>query len=577
MAKYMFKILAQLIRNLKPCIKAPNGKATLALLAVAIALNLGSVYASLRLTRWTGEFYSAVEKVNATEVIRQISIFATIILLNSCRGLAHEYLRKIIELRWRRALTMHALDVWTHDKAYWHLANGRERIDNPDQRIADDCRLFTKGLLGEALDLIGEVVGLLSYVALLWSLASFPLSLTFAGLPIEIPRYMVWAAFIYVAISSMLTHVLGKPLKGLVSEQQKREASFRFALARWRISFDEVALSSGETSERRQFAQRFEAVASNWSNLIRREFVLGCFTYPFRHTVLRIPLFVALPGYLAGHVAFGGLMQLSMAFSNVVTTLSWFIFSYRELADLVATSARLDTFLRAAENARISQETHGTVYIDHDSPEMAIDKLTIRTPTGRILFSLDHLRIEPGETIWLHAPSGTGKTTLVKTLAGLWPHADGTIQWPFAQTMFLSQKTYCPHGTLADAVAYPAPSSNVPLADVQAALNEVGLHGLDPNSPLISEDGLTPLSGGEMQRLVLARVLVHKPDIVVLDEATSALDTDAETKVFLTLRRLLPTATLLIIAHRQPSGFGRMRTVSLSPIGRLPSAKLIPA
>lgn len=561
----MLKILAQFIRLLRPCIVAPGGKATLFLFAVAIALNLGSVYASLRLTKWTGEFYSAIEKVNAPEVVRQIGIFAVIVAINSCRGLAHEYIRKVIEIRWRRSLTQHAIGLWTQNKAYWHLANTAEkRIDNPDQRIADDCRLFTSGLLGETLDLIGQIVGLFSYVALLWSLASFPLSLGFMGIDMEIPRYMVWAAFIYVAISSIVTHLLGKPLKGLVSEQQKREASFRFAMARWRTSFDEVALSGGETAERHIFDQRFEAVAGNWRNLIRRELILGCFTYPFRHTVLRIPLFVALPGYLAGHVAFGGLMQLGMAFSNVVTTLSWFIFSYRDLADLVATSSRLDAFLRAAENAA-GQTAYGSIRIRPDGDRMALNDLRVRTPHGRELLALDRLDLEPGATVWLQAPSGTGKTTLTKTLAGLWPHADGDVVWPSDRTMFLSQKAYCPTGTLADAIAYPRLTAEVSADDLRAAINDVGLGNLPLDHPLTSEDGTTILSGGEMQRLVLARVLLHRPDIVVLDEATSALDSQSEVGLLTILRQRLPDSTFVIIAHRTPTGLEQIRTIKIAP------------
>lgn len=561
----MFKILTQFGRLLRPCINAPGGKASLALVAVAIVLNLGSVYASLRLTRWTGEFYSAIEKVNGPEVLRQISIFAVIVGLNSCRGLAHEYIRKVIEIRWRRSLTQHAIGIWTNNKAYWHLANSsHERIDNPDQRIADDCRLFTKGLLGEALDLIGEIVGLFSYVALLWSLASFPLSLAFAGLDMEIPRYMVWAAFLYVALSSVFTHFLGKPLKGLISEQQKREASFRFAMARWRTSFDEVALAGGEVAERRIFDERFESVAGNWRKLIRRELVLGCFTYPFRHSVLRIPLFVALPGYLAGHVAFGGLMQLSMAFSNVVTTLSWFIFSYRDLADLVATSSRLDTFLRAAERAGGDAATH-SIRLQAGETGMALRNLRVRTPHGRELLSLDTLDLSAGDTIWLQAPSGTGKTTLAKTLAGLWPHADGEVAWPREKTMFLSQKPYCPPGTLVDAIAYPSAASDFTIDDLRAAITDVGLGHVPLDHPLTQDEGATILSGGEMQRLVLARVLLQRPEIVVLDEATSALDAPSERTLLAGLRNRLPKAIFVIIAHRQPTGLDHIRTISIAP------------
>jgi vitamin B12/bleomycin/antimicrobial peptide transport system ATP-binding/permease protein len=555
----MLKIFAQFQRLIAPCIRAPGGKFSLVLFFIAIALSLGSVYLALRLTAWTGDFYSAIQKVDGPEAVRQIGIFAAIVAINSVRGLAYEYLRKVIEIRWRRSLTEHAIAVWTSRKAYWHLANGAgERIDNPDQRIAEDCRLFTKGILGEALDLIGEIVGLFSYVVLLWGLASFPLSLAFIGLDFEIPRYMVWAAFLYVAVSSVVTHLLGRPLKGLVSEQQKREAGFRFAMARWRGSFDEVALADGEAAERAIFRQRFEDIAGNWRHLIRREFLLGCFTFPFRHTVLRIPLFVALPGYLAGHVAFGGLMQLSMAFSNVVTTLSWFIFSYRDLADLVATSGRLDNFLRAAEAAG------GPRPAPDDGAAAEMRDLSLFTPSGERLLAIDHLKVAPGEAVWLQGRSGLGKTTLVKAIAGLWPHRQGEISWPQGRAMFLPQKPYFPSGTLAAAAAYPADLAGLDPSAVTAALEKVGLSHRAPDMPVAQDDRPDGLSGGELQRLALARVLVNRPGFLVLDEATSALDAVAEKSLFAMLRRELPSTAFLVISHRKPQGLGSVRHITLS-------------
>lgn len=568
----MFTVIARFRRLLIPCLKAPGGKVSLVLFIVAVALNLGAVYASLRLTRWTGEFYSAVEKVDAAQVYYQIGIFALIVGLNSARGLAHEYIRKIIEIRWRRALTDHAINLWTTNKAYWFLANGGEqRIDNPDQRIAEDCRLFTKGLLGEALDLIGEVVGLFSYVALLWSLANFPLSLAFAGIDYEIPRYMVWSAFLYVAVCSVITHLLGYPLKSLLTEQQKREASFRFAMARWRGAFDEVALAGGEAVEKEGFRRRFDAVANNWRHLIRRELILGLFTYPFRHSVLRIPLFVALPGYLAGHVAFGGLMQLSMAFSNVVTTLSWFIFSYRNLADLVATTARLDNFLLAAQAAGQQGAGPAMQGQDREIPQPRVENLTLYTPDRRQLLTLGGMALAPGGTVWLNGRSGIGKTTLVKALAGLWQHRDGNSKWPRQRSMFLSQKPHLPTGTLLDAAAYPAPASEIDEDRATAALDAVGLGHRPPSLLVGQDDAPDGLSGGEVQRLALARLLFHEPDWVVMDEATSALDGEAERDLLALLRERLPKTGFLIVSHRKPDGIGAFSTIDLSDTTISPS------
>lgn len=551
----MLNVLRQIRRLMALCLSAPGSKVSLLLFAVVVALNLGSIYATLRLVQWTGEFYSAVEKVNGPEALRQVGIFGIIVGLNSARHLIGEYLKKVLEIRWRRNLTDAAIDVWTQGKAYWHLAHSENAIDNPDQRIAEDCRLFVRGLLGEAIDLIQRVVGLFSYIALLWSLTAFPLSFSLFGLPVNIPHYMIWAAFLYVALSSIVTHLLGRPLKGLFAEQQRREASFRYAMARWRTAFDEVALSNGEEAEKRAFRDRFDLVASNWRRLIGRELILGTFTYPFQHSVLRIPLFVALPGYFAGHVAFGGLMQLATAFSNVVTTLSWFIFSYRDLADLVATAARLDTFIQRARTVAATPSP----YRQSGAQENAhLRDLHLRTPDGRPLLGIADLSVKPGETIWLRGDSGLGKTTLVKALAGFWPHGGGEIVRPAGSWMFLPQKPWVPAGTLLEAAAYPMQVEAFGDKAVRQALCDVGL-GTRTGA---SAEGL---SGGEAQRLAIARLLLHRPQWAVLDEATSALDIAAERYLLSLLRQRLPDTAFLVIAHRDPAAISPQRVIDLNP------------
>lgn len=557
----MLKLAGQFQRLIAICVRHPGGKANLALLAVVIALTLGSVYASVRLIEWTGAFYSAIEKIDGPAIVTQIGVFALIVALNSARHLLAEYLGKILEIRWRQALTEKAIALWTADKAYWHMANANAgRVDNPDQRIAEDCRLFVRGLLNEALDLISRVVGLFSFVALLWSLSDFPLSLAFLGLDVEIPHYMVWAAFLYVAISSLVTHLLGKPLKPLFAEQQHREADFRYAMARWRNNFDEVALSNGEQAEARLFRQRFEALAANWRRLIRRELVLGGFTYPFNHSVLRIPLFVALPGYIGGHVAFGGLMQLSSAFSQVVTTLSWFIFSYRDLADLVATAARLDDFM---EEAR--RNTDATPNIAHleTTQGLQLKGLSIRTPTGRHLLEVPDLSVQPGECLWVKGASGIGKSTLMKAVAGYWPHGAGAVDRARDNWMFLPQASYLPIGTLEDAVAYPASAEDIGGERIRILLRDVGLGYRLRDGETGAADTLSGLSGGERQRLAFARLLAHAPRFAMLDEATSALDAAAEAQLLSLVRARLPGTAFLIIAHRSPQAIGDFTTLDL--------------
>jgi putative ATP-binding cassette transporter len=573
----MSQVFAQFWRLMQLCLAGPGGKWGIALFALIVALDLGGVYATILIVSWTGAFYGALEAMDGAEAVRQVGIFGLIVAANSARHLIGQLLRKRLEMLWRGRLTSGALDIWLSNKAYWHMANatfahwgdtsGGPRgyaVDNPDQRIADDCRIFITALLGEVLDMISRVVGLFSYLALLWSLTNFPLSLAPIGINIEIPNYMIWAAFIYVALSSLLTHALGYPLKGLLVEQQRREANFRFALARLRSSYDEIAMSDGERAERGIFDTRFNAVVSNWKKLVNRELILGCFTYPFNHSVLRIPLFVALPGYLAGHVAFGGLMQLSTAFSSVVTSLSWFIFSYRDLADLVAASSRLDNFLEAAKAAGAAGR--GIAHETASGPVLSLNGVIVTTPEGRPLLEVAQMDVRAGEAVWLRGASGLGKTTLMKVLAGLWPHGAGTITSPNASMTFLPQRPYFPIGTVRDALAYPGAAVDYTAEALDTALETVGLSHI-AGVEFGRSDTRTGhgLSGGEQQRLALARLLLLRPQWVLLDEPSSALDPAAEAELFAMLRRELPETTFIIVAHRPPQGLGEVRTVDLAP------------
>jgi putative ATP-binding cassette transporter len=546
----------------KLCVSGPGGLVGLAQFIVIAVLGLIGVRVGVALIAWNADFYNALQALNVAGVLAQIRVYFGLTAITVALHLASTYLRRQLQIRWRDALTQAALERWFAGKAYWHLRDRSEDgLDNPDQRIAEDCRIFVDKLTDEALELVTKVVGLVSYVTILWSLSTFPLAFAVAGFAIEIPRYMVWAAPIYVAIATLITHGLGAPLKRLDFEQQRREADFRFALSRLRENVEPVALAGGEAAERSLLSRRFTALAANWHQLARREVILGLFSRPYFQTVLTIPMFLALPAYLAGRLAFGGLMQIRSAFQNVVTTLSWFIFSYKDLAQLAATASRLRHFLAAAEAAR-SDGSDGPRVAEGEA--LRARHLRLSTPDGRPLAPLPELNIEAGECCWLVAPSGFGKSTLVKALAGLWRHGEGAIERPSGSIAFASQQVYLPLGSLEAALAYPALPEAFSAKQYRQALAAVGLDALWTQDEAAWQRSRPGLSGGERQRLALARLHLHRPDWIVLDEATSALDAAAEREILAGLRAALPDAALIVIAHRAPQGIGPCRTIKLS-------------
>lgn len=558
----MTRIISQITLLTRLCISGPGGRAGLVYFALVLGLGLAGVQVSVRLIAWTADFYNALQKLDVDATLRQIAVFFGLIAISVSLFLSGSYLRKMLQIRWRRSLTEAALDRWLSNKAYWHLRDRTDNgLDNPDQRIAEDCRIFVDKLTGEAIELITNIVALVSFFAILWSLSTFALAFTVGGIAVEIPRYMVWAAPLYVAISSGLTHWLGKPLKSLAFEQQRREADFRFALTRLREHVEAVALANGEAAERRLLADRFGAIIQNGRGLANRELILGCFTRPYMQTVLRIPLFLALPAFLAGRVTFGGLMQIGSAFQNVVTTLSWFIFSYRDLAELAASASRLSHFLGAAED---NVDAPRPALVTGQKNRILLQDVALRVPDGRALEPLPEIRLEAGGTYWISAPSGHGKSALVKALAGLWRHGAGQIERPDAKMVFLPQQPYLPLGGLRGALAYPASPETHRAEDYERALRAVGMAQLLEIDEPAWNDARRGLSGGERQRLALARIHLQKPDWIVLDEATSALDPAAERDLLATLRQDLPLATFILIAHRPPLGLDDYRAIHLS-------------
>lgn len=253
----MLTSLRQIWRLTVLCAWRPGGRFGIVLFATISGLGLAGVHVTVRLIRWANDFYTALQKLDVPAATQQIGVFFALVAVSASLNVSVAWLRKLLQIRWRQGLTDVVLDAWLSDKAYWHLRDRQENgLDNPDQRIADDCRIFVYRLTTEALELMTNVVALVSYVAILWSLSTFPLALSLFGIEISIARYMVWAAPLYVAVSSGVTHWLGKPLIPLNVEQQKTEADFRFALARLRENGEPVAFARGEQAERRLFAER---------------------------------------------------------------------------------------------------------------------------------------------------------------------------------------------------------------------------------------------------------------------------------------------------------------------------------
>ncbi len=531
-----------------------RGRALL-LLGAVVALNLSLVAMTVVLTYWQRAFYNALEQKDAATFWSLLLLggeaegiwfpgFCLVAAAYILIAVYQLYLRQALQIRWRRWLTQDYLDRWLSDRAYYRVALTDPATDNPDQRIADDIRLFVDDTLSLSLGLMNSVVTLFSFIFVLWSLSG-PLEV----LGITIPGYMVWVAILYSVLGTWIAHLIGRPLIRLNFLQQRVEADFRYALVRVRDHVEGVALHGGEADEKRGLSGRFKALMENWWGIMVATKRLTFFTAGFTQVASIFPIIVAAPAYFAGRIPLGGLIQTSSAFGQVQGALSWFVDNYARLTEWRATVERLTGFTRAIAAARAAED--GVRAAPGSDAAVTMEGVTLALPDGRVLVTDAALRLAKGEAVLLTGASGSGKSTLFRALAGIWPFGRGTVSIPAgSRVLFLPQRPYLPLGTLRRVVCYPLDAAAVPEAEIRAALAAVGLPQLADR--LDEEDAWDRrLSGGEQQRLAFARALLVKPDFLFLDEATASLDPPAEAALYALLRERLPGTAVLSIAHRE--------------------------
>jgi putative ATP-binding cassette transporter len=444
--------------------------------------------------------------------------------------------------------------------------------DNPDQRIAEDVNLLISHTLTLLIGGMRALVNLIAFVAILWGLSG-TLNVPFGWFSIALPGYMVWLALLYAMAGTWLTDWIGRPLVRLNFDKQRCEADFRFGLVRFRENTEGVALYGGEEDELRGFRERFGAVVGNWWQIMRRQKRLTYFTSGYMQAAWIFPSIVAAPRYFRGDLALGGLMQTIGAFGQVQDSLSFFVQSYKQIAEWCSVVERLSGFEQALERMRVQAATgSGVQRVDGKATHLTVEGVDLHLPNGQLLIADVNLSISRGDTVLLGGGSGSGKSTLLRAIAGIWPFGSGEIcAARDARILFLPQKPYLPIGTLREVVTYPTPAGGVEDAALREALDAVGMSQL---SGRLDETGhwALQLSPGEQQRIAFARALVQKPEWLFLDEATSALDEATEARLYRLVRDRLPQATVFSIGHRATLNSFHARHLLVQRNGKGPSS-----
>jgi putative ATP-binding cassette transporter len=500
---------------------------------------------------WYNYFYDALQAYDQHGVIRLLVVFCMIAAFYIVLAVYRYYISQLFGLRWRRWLTEQFVGRWLQKRSYYLLENFDEKTDNPDQRIQEDVSSLINFSIDLSMGLIGAITTFIAFIYILWQLSGeLTLSLGRFG-TFHIPGYLVWVGVLYALIGTLLAFKIGRPLVPLNFEQQRREATFRFAAVDLRTHAENVALYRGERNQQSILYRLFGRVLDNWYFIILRQKVLLWFSAGYNQVSVLLPLVVALPNYFDKVFLLGGLIQSLQAFGRVQDSLSFVVNSYPRIAEWQAVAQRLTTFVNHISDAEEKAEKENHLKF-RKQPEktIAVSGVTIHTPRKELLLQNITENFVHGNNYLIKGDSGIGKSTFIRALAGIWPYAAGEVTFPEQQrVMYLPQRPYMPIGTLEEAILFPNHAEKELSAKLESVMRDCNLESFIPRlreTASWSEQ----LSPGEQQRIAFARVLLHKPDWVFMDESTSMLDVPNEAALYSILKKMLPNCSVVSVGHR---------------------------
>lgn len=519
-------------------------------LIALICFSFGGIYVAVWANGWQQQFYDSIQNRAGGLFLSLLTSFAIILSTQILLSVGNTALLQWLGIRWRRFLTDRYLGRWFARDRYFEIER-LQLIDNPDQRIAVDLAALTGvggvSILTNLLGLLSSVVGSISFSILLLQTAE-PIHLAAFGYHLDVPGDLVWYGWLYALLGAMFIAWIGRPYVRRSMRAQHYEADFRAALLHVRRNGEQIALAGAQPAERRNLAGAFDRIQANYHRFILANIGLNIGQNIYERIGSLLPLFLTVPRFFAGALSFGQVMAAKNAFEQLTGSLSYFVQAYGQIGAQIANINRL----KALDDAIGHERPRGIAFRSGAAPDgvaLAIEGLELRRPHGAPLFSLPEWVVRPGERWLVEGPSGIGKSTLMRAIVGLWPDGQGSIALSDRElVMVVPQRLYLPLGTLKDTICFPDPAERHGDAAIRALLDSVrlGEHATDLHAVRMWQDELSP---GEQQRIALARILLHQPDILILDEATSALDPFGARHFHETLSKALPQITLVAVVH----------------------------
>ncbi len=513
---------------------------------------IGQLATQLGINTWNRAFFDALEKKSVSDVWAALIWFPFLVFGFALFASSLLASRMLFQTHWRKWLTNRISGWWIADQRYYRLIFIAPDQTAPEYRIAEDVRLAIEPLVEFAIGLLSALITASAFSAVLWNVAGAA-ELELGGWKIHIPAYMAVFAVVYAVFFSIIAYFTGRPLVGLVSDKNEKEAGFRSEMTRLRENAESIALIKGDKDELSSVRATYAKVVSAWKKIAVRQGLISIVLSTNSAVFPVIPLLLVTPKYLNGSLSLGAVMQVVAAFSAVQGALIWFVDNLIKLAEWYASAQRVCELTIALEEIDIGtimeDETH-IILGESEDGAIHIEGLSIADRAGRAVINDASTRIDAGEKVLITGESGSGKSTLIRALAGLWPWGSGNIKIPKnVRIAFVPQRPYLPLGTLRDILLYPYGSVETSDDIIVSAIKRCGLDYLTKRLNETYDWGQA-LSGGERQRIAFCRLLIQKPEIIIMDEATSALDEGSQNSLLSLIREDLSYATVISVGHR---------------------------
>ncbi len=518
-------------------------------LIVLILANLAAMYG---INLWNRKIFDALEKRDSATVLYLAGVFFPLAAVSVAFGVTNVWARMTTQRRWRAWVSDAVISRWLRHGRYYQLNLVSGDHQNPEGRLTEDLRVSTDAPIDFAVGVLQAALSALTFIAVLWTIGG-ALEIAVGGFDVRIPGFLVIAAVFYAVLASGAMTVVGKRFVAVSEDRNQAEADYRYQLTRVRENGESIALLGGEEEERAGINRSLHTVLLRWRDLCRQHMKTTIVSQGSSLIAPVVPLILCAPKFLDGSMSLGVVMQAASAFTIVQAAFSWLVDNYPRLADWNASARRIASLmvsLDALEKAESGDGFNRITRGETDDAAMKLINFSVSLDDGTVVVGDTEVVINKGERVLVAGESGTGKSTLVRAISGLWPWGGGEIQIQRDSRLFLlPQRPYIPTGTLRRAVAYPGAAEDWEPEQIKDILDKVGLAHLKDK---IEEDAPwdQTLSGGEKQRLTIARVLLHRPDIIVLDEATSALDPKSQDELMKLLSEAMEGLTIISVGHR---------------------------